>query len=142
MNNEAFQSQLAPNWAEGVLWVLGLGANLAAIITAFIALWVWLWFRAERATRRKRLERYLLEVKSVGDGMGQRTILHLMANLRMTEAQIFEAAFDSKLVVTVPGQDYTGIANRIYFEYTTGDPEGDLELVRGRRKHQLRPYAR
>ncbi|RYG86104.1 MAG: hypothetical protein EON59_10755 [Alphaproteobacteria bacterium] len=143
MTDEATPSLSTSNWLDGISWLFGLGANLAAIITAVIAVWVWLWFRAQRVRRRRRLEQYLREVKLAGDGMGQRTVLHLIGNLRMTEAQVFEAAFDSKVVVTVPGQDHTGIANRIYFQYTTGDPSEDLRLAGGgRRDSRWRPYAR
>lgn len=125
-----------------IIWWVGLSANVAAILTAAIAMWVWFWFRAQKAWRRKRLEEYLKDVKSAREGMGQRTVLHLMANLRMTEAQIFDAAFDSEHVMTVPGQDLAGIANRIYFEYTTGDAALDLEMAQGTRSGSPRPRAR
>jgi hypothetical protein len=123
----------------------GFGANVAAVITAFVAVSVWLWFRGQKRKRRIRLEEYLLHVKEAGDDQGQRTIIHLMANLRMTEAQVFEAAFDSKKVITSPSQDHMGIAKRIFFQYTTGNEGEDLAIVTGKRRraaHGVRGYAR
>lgn len=130
-------------WDAALSWI-GVGANVAAIATAIVAVSVWLSFRGQRSKRRRALEGYLKEVKSAADGYDRRTVLHLMANLRMTEAHIFEAAFESNHVVTSPGQDHTGIANRIYFEYSSDDVGAHRRLDDrvGKTTIRTRPPAR
>ena len=106
-------------------------ANLASIVTGVIAVWAWLRFKSDDKSRLRKLEEYLKGEKGAGD-TGRRTALHLIGNLGMTEAQIFEAARSSKNIRMVVGQDDDGIANRIFFEYTTGDEAADWKMTKGR----------
>lgn len=98
-------------------WV-GLLADAAQVLTAVVAVWLWLQLVWEARCRRKTLESYLRIEKEGADDRGMRSILHLMSNLSMTEEQIYSAAFSSKLVSAVPLTDEkSGFATSILFVY-------------------------
>lgn len=100
---------------------LGVAADWAAILTAIVAVWAYgrfLWFQRRR---RKALETYLRDEKLMAVDEARRTIMHLMANLSMTEPEVLQAGFQSELVTAKPGVDEEGRAVRLYFEYTGAD---------------------
>ena len=101
--------------------LLGITADWAAILTAAVATLAYGRFVLAQHKRKKALERYLREEKLMGVDEARRTILHLMANLSMTEAEVLQAGFQSDLVYAVPGIDEQGRAVRLYFEYIGGD---------------------
>jgi hypothetical protein len=96
-------------------------ANWAAILTAALAVYAYGKFRCDRLTRMKKLERYLKDEKLMDIDEGKRTILHLIAQLAMTEAEILAAAFDSKIVRSSVGIDDKGRADTLFFEYDGTD---------------------
>ncbi len=97
--------------------IIAVLADIATIATGAVAVWFWFRLRGDVEKRTLRLEQYLLGERKSGDA-GQRSALHLMANLGMTEPQLFEAALRSRHIRLVPGQDQHGQANRIYFQHT------------------------
>ena len=101
--------------------LLGIASDWAAILTAAVATLAYGRFLLAQHRRKRALELYLREEKLMGVDEARRTILHLMANLSMTEAEVLHAGFQSKLVRAVPGVDEQGRAVRLYFEYTGGD---------------------
>jgi len=112
----------------GILEVL---ANLAAILTAAVATVAFGQYKSGQSKRRKLLENHLRDEKLSGIDDGRRTVIHLMAYLSMTEAEVLQAGFSSKLVRSVPGTDDQGRAVRLYFEYD--DDELQIrQLRRGR----------
>jgi hypothetical protein len=100
---------------------LTVAANWATILTAAIATAAYGRFLFGQWKRRSALETYLREEKLRRHDEGRRSIIHLMANLAMTEAEILAAAFQSKLITTVPGIDENGRASRLLFEYDGDD---------------------
>ncbi|WP_206454926.1 hypothetical protein [Aurantimonas marina] len=106
--------------------LLGVFANIAAIVTAVVAGWAYGRYVWERRQKRLRLEHHLREEKAARRDQGQRTLLHLVANLGMTESEIVDAAFRSKYVRRRLGVDDQGRADRLLLEYDGGDPEDDL----------------
>jgi hypothetical protein len=96
---------------------LGIAANVASILTAFVAVIAYLSYQCERLKKRKRLEDYLREERGKGD-KGQRTMTHLIAKVGLSEADIFNAAFTSAHIKPTTGKDSeTGRASAIFFEY-------------------------
>lgn len=93
----------------------------AAILTAAIATFAYCKFLYERFERTKRLEAYLKDEKKIGVDQGQRTALHLMAALGMTESEIFSASFRTKKIKTVVSVDEQGRADLLLFEYCGED---------------------
>ena len=77
---------------------LGIWADGAALSTAGIALFWSGYYAVGRYRKRRALEDYLKKDRASGKDNGQRTILHLMAKLAMTEGEILRAAFHSKHV--------------------------------------------
>jgi len=95
-------------------------ANVAAIFTAVVAVLASFYVLCSRWRRCRRLEKYLRNVKEAaqpGD-RGQRSILHLMARLGMTEAEILQASFGSERIRrALATDDTTGRAAAILLEY-------------------------
>lgn len=91
---------------------LNILANVASILTALIAVGASLYLWCDRNRKRKRLEKYLKAERA-------HTVVHLMAKLGMTEAEILHASFESSLVVHKIRKDYeTGLASQLLFEYS------------------------
>ncbi|NTI17046.1 hypothetical protein G6L29_15505 [Agrobacterium rhizogenes] len=108
-------------------------ANIAAILTAMIAVWAYGRFLWERRQKRIRLETHLRDEKNSAD-QGQRTVLHLVAHLGMSEAEIVDAAFKSKVIRRLVSVDEQGRADRLLLEYEYD--ESNVFLGKRRR----RPY--
>lgn len=100
---------------------LETAANWAAILTAFVATIAYWRFVGAQWSRRVALERHLREEKLAGQDLGRRTVMHLMANLAMTEAEVLHAGFQSKKITVGSGVDEQGRAVRLYFEYCGKD---------------------
>jgi len=81
-----------------LIWIadnLGAIANVSAILTAVVAIFGYGAYRVEQCSKYKKLENYLKAEKSKGKDFGQRSLLHLMANVGMTEAELIQASFRS-----------------------------------------------
>jgi hypothetical protein len=111
-------------------WIdwLATGANVAQVGTGIVAVWIggrYLW-RGHR--RRQAMEDYLRQEKLADTGninetaFGRRTPMHLMGNLALTEAEVFEVAFNSPNIKASLGTDKRGRADTLYFEYV--EPRG------------------
>ncbi len=99
---------------------LGTIANIAAILTASIAVFGYCAYRWDQCNKRKRLEKYLKSQKVIakGNNRGQRSLLHLMANVGMTEAELIQASFRSKHIVRkIAKDDETGRAGALLLEW-------------------------
>ena len=75
-------------------WLGALG-NIAAILTAAVAAVGYSLYRWDHRKKREKLEAYLKAEKAKGTDRGQRTILHLIAELGLTESEILHASFVS-----------------------------------------------
>ena len=75
-------------------WLGALG-NIAAISTALVAVIGAGVYCCNRWRKRQKLEAYLKAEKAKGKDRGQRTILHLIAELGLTESEILQASFVS-----------------------------------------------
>ncbi len=93
-------------------------AHWAAILTAVVAALAYGWYRYERWQKRRRLENYLRTRKKAGGGKSKRTVLHLSAELGMTEAQVVDAAFRSSCTERRVSVDPKGHASKILLEYS------------------------
>jgi hypothetical protein len=102
------------NWLE-------IGAQIAAIATALIAGWAYGRYLYERRQKRRRLENYLKKEKDAGKNRGQRTVLHLVAELGMTDAEIIDAAFRSRCIVRKVTPDMMGAASKLLLEYSASN---------------------
>ena len=89
----------------------------AAILTAVVAVLASGWYVLQRRTKRHRLEHYLKAEYDAGGDKGQRTLLHLAANLGMTETEIMDAAFRSRRIDRVVTTDDAGRADRMMLVY-------------------------
>ncbi|MBB3356018.1 putative iron-regulated membrane protein [Rhizobium sp. BK049] len=95
-------------------------ANVAAVVTALVAIFAYGRYLWERRAKRLRLEKHLAEERDTSDDMGQRTLLHLIAHLGMSEADIIDAAFRSKVVKRKVATDDKGRADRLLLYYDDG----------------------
>ena len=94
---------------------LSVLANWAAILTGLVAVLAYGQFQWQSFARRRRLEAYLKSV--AGEGQGQKTVLHLMRSLRMTEDELMAAAFHSRRITPRVKPDGDGLAETLLFEY-------------------------
>ena len=99
--------------------ILGIAADWAAILTAIIAVLAYGRYEWVRHQKRTRLEEHLKAEKANGTDKGQRTILHLVARLSMTENDVLDAAFRSKRVRCVINSDIEGYVAQLLFEYVS-----------------------
>ncbi|MBB3967184.1 hypothetical protein [Rhizobium metallidurans] len=109
---------------------LDLIANAASILTAVVAVWAFCTYQLTRYCRRRRLEAYLKDEWGIGDDGGQRTVLHLVAQLGIAEAEIIDAAFRSKVITRKVSRDEQGRADRLFLVYKSDDD--DHQPRRGR----------
>ena len=96
---------------------LRIGANIASILTSIIAAGASVLFWANKRSNRTRLENYLKAKKEKApDELFSAT--RLMADLGMTEAEIFAASFASRHITRgVPKDHDTGFAAEVLFQY-------------------------
>jgi aromatic ring hydroxylase len=96
---------------------LRIAANIASILTTVIAATASILFWANKRSRRSRLERYLRDKKQTSPDEAF-SVPRLMADLGMTEAEIFAASFASRHVVRGIRRDRTtGFAAEVLFQY-------------------------
>jgi hypothetical protein len=95
---------------------LDTAAAISAILTAIVAVWGYGTYRYEKINKRRRLEQHLKNEKGQGVDGGRLSVLDLMAQLRMTESDVLDAAFRSRRVRTVAPFDY-GRVPQLRFEY-------------------------
>jgi len=94
-------------------------ANVASILTAFFAAAAWFVYWRDKCAKQKRLEEYLKAVKASNASNKAHTVIHLMAKLGMTDAEILHASFSSRHVIhKVRKDDDTGLAAQLLFEYS------------------------
>lgn len=101
--------------------VLDVFSDWATILTAAVATVAYWRYVAGQRKRQKALEDYLRDVKLGRHEQERHSVLHLMAMLKMTEAEVLQAGFRSTKVLSMPGQDERGRADCIYFEYDEDD---------------------
>jgi hypothetical protein len=101
--------------------MLDLLDHVAAIATAIVAVWAFAAFKFGQRKKRILLEVYLSKERPgrrYAIDTGQRSIVHLMAELRMSEAEIIEAAFRSQKVLIIRTRDpQTGLSNGMLFQH-------------------------
>jgi hypothetical protein len=96
---------------------LRIAANIASILTTMIAAAASIVFWANKRSRRTRLENYLKDEKQKSPDEAF-SVPRLMADLGMTEAEIFAASFASRRVVRGIRRDpATGFAAEVLFQY-------------------------
>jgi hypothetical protein len=103
-------------------------ANGASILTAIIAAFFFVQFHLGRRWKRQRLEAYLkkrredeLEANKTRPPTqkkeGKHSLLHLLENVGMTEAELVDASFRSKTIVRTTGRDENGMAAVLMLMY-------------------------
>ena len=103
--------------------VLEITSHWAGILTALVAAGAYAVYRWDIHSKRIQLENYLKAEKAAARDKGQRTILHLMARLGLTEAEVLQASFGSKHIVRrIAADPTTHLADAILLEYVDGRP--------------------
>jgi len=93
-------------------------ANLAEVLTAIVAAIAAVYYWCDQREKRVRLEDYLRKEKSENPAQKTHTVLHLMANVGLTEDEILKASFRSKHIHRrIHSNRDTGLADDILFEY-------------------------
>jgi len=90
------------DYIEVSLKIISIFANLVVIATGIAAIYYVLELMFLKHRKRQALERYLLAQRESSlnpDDQGMRSVLHLMAKLKLTESEVYDAAFSSHNVV-------------------------------------------
>ena len=105
------QTEVVAMWLE-------TSASIAEILTALVAALAYGRYLWDQDDKKRRLEKYLKSEKLQNPGKQNHTILHLMAELRMTQEEILRAAFRSDLIGTTTHENRdTGLADDILLLY-------------------------
>jgi hypothetical protein len=97
---------------------LELLANIAEILTATVAALAYGLYRYDQRSKRIRLENYLRNEKQRNPAKHTHTILHVMAEVALTENEILRAAFGSRHIERLVHQNQdTGLADDILLRY-------------------------
>lgn len=96
---------------------LSIVSDWATILTAVIAALAYGKFYCDQRSKRTALEEYLKSEKDRSKDNGKRTILHLMGQLSMTEAEVLSASFRSKKIRSFFTTDRNGRADALLFQY-------------------------
>jgi hypothetical protein len=97
---------------------LEISANIAAIFTAIVAVIAWVSYKCSQCEKMRKLEDYLKKEKEAGNDKAQRSILHLVANVGLTEEEIIKASFKSRHIKRrLTTNEKTGLADSILLEY-------------------------
>ena len=108
---------------------LRIAANIASILTSIIAVAASTIYWLNKRSRRVRLESYL-KVKKEKSSTEAFSITRLMADLGMTEAEIFAASFASRHIVRGIRRDRaTGFAAEVLFQYRQTPETAQPDLV-------------
>lgn len=73
-------------------------SHIAAVATAAVAVFAYGGYRLGKYQQRRRLETYLREAKAMRTEGNPPSVLSLVAELGMTEAQVLDASFRSKRI--------------------------------------------
>jgi hypothetical protein len=107
---------------------LRIAANIASILTSIIAAAAAVVYWLNKRSRRARLESYL-KAKKEKSPTEAFSVTRLMADLGMTEAEIFAASFASRHVVRGIRRDRaTGFAAEVLFQYRDTDEGAQPDL--------------
>ncbi len=107
---------------------LRVGANIASILTSIIAAIASIAYWLNKRSKRTRLESYL-RAKRQTSPTEAFSVTRLMADIGMTETEIFAASFASRHVIRGIRRDRnTGFAAEVLFQYreTTDSTQPDL----------------
>ena len=103
---------------------LRIGASIASILTSIIAAGASIVYWANKRSRRTRLENYLRAKKQKSPDEPF-SVTRLMADLGMTEAEIFAASVASRHIVRGIRRDQvTGFAVEVLFRYQDDPKDG------------------
>lgn len=98
---------------------LEIVADVASILTAVVAGGAAIYVTCDAHTKRQRLEQYLKSEKQQNPNKHTHSIIHLMAELGMSEAELLHASFKSRHVIHKTRKDNdTGLAAHLLFEYS------------------------
>ena len=108
---------------------LRIAASIASILTSIIAVAVSVVYWMNKRSRRVRLESYL-KAKKEKSPTEAFSVTRLMADLGMTEAEIFAASFASRHIVRGVRRDRTtGFAAEVLFQYRETAESAQPDLV-------------
>jgi len=99
------------NWLE-------MAANIAEVMTAIVAVGAYIHYRREQTRKREKLEQYLKAERAANPNKHTHTILHVMAEVALTNDEVLRASFQSSHIEHVIHSDRdTGLADDILLRY-------------------------
>lgn len=106
--------------------VVNVIADACAILTAIIAVWFFIRVKCGENDKLAKVENYLKAEKAAAQSgdKGQRSILHIIAKVGLSEQEILKASFQSKHIRRLLKSDKDGYAAAIllWYEDAKGTP--------------------
>ncbi len=97
---------------------LEIVANIAAILTALVAIMAAYYYKRDRKKKQLKLENYLRAAQLDKPDRHTYTALHLMAQLGLTESEILNASFTSRHIIRKEHVNTdTSLTDQILFAY-------------------------
>ena len=100
-------------WADAA----SIATFFVTAISAIIGIGGYVRYLKVRAKKTAALENYLQTEKVQGKNSGQRSAMHIIRHVGLTEEEIIDISFRSPRIVRRLGTDEEGFANRLLFEY-------------------------
>lgn len=100
--------------------LLSIGANIAAIATAIVAVALWCKIKRDLRNRTQALEKYLKEERDKDNQIGHqgaRTIVMISKKTKLSEAQIWECSSDNDHIEILAKVDDQGLGKQNLFRY-------------------------
>jgi hypothetical protein len=96
--------------------ILGIVASLIAIGGVYYAFREYSSQKKRWQSKREELEAYLKD-KKIGNEYEQKTALHLIRHLGLTQDEILKISFESSVIERKIKPDEAGMADRLLFHY-------------------------
>jgi hypothetical protein len=103
--------------------LLEIGADIAEIATATVAVIAYSSYRLDRWRKHKAVEKYLRDAQRLDGDPGERSVAELICELTMTEDQVFDAVFRNKRLWARLDERGSDLVSRLYVKWYDGQPD-------------------
>jgi hypothetical protein len=102
-------------WAN----ITSIATFIVTTIASLVGIYGYFHYRNQLSRKQRRLENYLKQQKQeVSGNSGQRTLVHLVRHVGLTQDEIIQISFKSRHIERKVKTDEKGFAESLLFEYS------------------------